>query len=194
MVTTIRPLRDSEVWPAASTLATAFESYPWTRWTVPAEDHAGRLAELQRLYLEHALGHGVVLTTEDLDGVIALMPPAPPLPSDSVQQRIAALHGDRVGRILSMNAPGAPDGFWTVETLGVAPGSRGAGIGSSLLASGLAAVPRAAGFALQTSDERNVRLYRRAGFEVAATTAVAPEVTVYSMTMTKDSHPCAPSD
>lgn len=158
---------------AADVLAEAFLEYPWTRYVIPEEDYPARLRELQHLYLEHALSHGIVAVTEDLDGVIALLPPDAGDPDEAVLERIFALHGDRISRL----QPGADDAVppeggdsaaWTLETIGVRPAGQGRGLGGALVAFGLAeACARGArAVRLETSDERNVRLYQRHGFNV----------------------------
>ncbi|MCT1514041.1 GNAT family N-acetyltransferase [Dietzia cercidiphylli] len=151
--------------PAARTLARAFADYPWTRHVIPEEGYAERLLTLQRLYLEHALRHGIVAVTEDRDGVIALLPPDAPDPDDAAIEQIVALHGDRIGRLGDGSPP--HDG-WSLETVGVRPAAQGRRLGSALIVFALAEAARrgARAVRLETSDERNVRLYERHGFHV----------------------------
>lgn len=69
-----------------------------------------------------------------------------------------------------MPNPCIPAGDWRIEALGVRPSARGKGAGSALVAFALDEVVRrqACGVSLETSDERNVRLYERHGFDVIA--------------------------
>ena len=71
----LRDARPADLPAAAHTLATAFDDYSWTRWSIPEDHHAERLEELQSIYLEHALSSGIVLVSEHLDGVAALLRP-----------------------------------------------------------------------------------------------------------------------
>ncbi|MCI2266032.1 GNAT family N-acetyltransferase [Sediminivirga luteola] len=169
----VRPATAADLSSAADVLAEAFRDYAWTRYVIPEENYPDRLRELQYLYLSHALSHGFVAVTEDLDGVIALLPPDASDPDEATLERILALHGDRISRLQSGaavtdQAGGDDRAAWTLETVGVRPAGQGRGLGGALVAFGLAkAHARGAAYVrLETSDERNVRLYRRYGFEV----------------------------
>jgi ribosomal protein S18 acetylase RimI-like enzyme len=173
---------------AAHILAAAFESYEWTRWSIPADDYAVRLERLQRLYLGHALEHGIVLVgalgADDVNGVIAVLSPSAPAPSDEIQAQVAELHGARLAVIASADTPPFPDDVWNLATLGVHPEAQGHGLGAALIGAALAEVDASrivADTALETSDDRNVRLYERAGFTLTATTRIQDGPTVYSM-------------
>lgn len=176
----IRPATASDLDAAADTLAAAFDAYPWTRWTIPHDGYPDRLRRLQRLYLGYALDEGIVLVDDELRAVIALLPPDAPEPAAQMQQQVAALHGDRLEVVAAADVPAQPDGAWNLATVGVRPDSQGAGLGGATVAAGLAAVGDAA-VALETSDERNVRLYQRSGFAVTATTRIERGPVVYSM-------------
>lgn len=167
----IRMAVPSDLDAASEVLADAFENYPWTRWSIPEDSFLARLAALQALYLKYALSEGVVLVEEQIDGVIALLPPNVPEPSRECQARVADLHGDRLDVVARANLPPAPEGCWTVETVGVRPERQGAGIGTELVRAGLDVVAASGGVgvALETSLDSNVRLYERVGFDVTAT-------------------------
>ncbi|WP_017791962.1 GNAT family N-acetyltransferase [Leucobacter salsicius] len=167
----IRRARHDDLASAADTLAEAFADYAWTRWVIPEHDYSARLRELQELYLRHAHAHGVVLVTEDLAGVIALLPPNAPDPDAAVMQRIIALHGDRLPRLAQgeTNEPDDASGdAWRLETIGVCRVHRGRGVGAALIARGLQLAGEAGATAvtLETSDARNVALYERMQFQV----------------------------
>ncbi|WP_291798639.1 GNAT family N-acetyltransferase [Brevibacterium sp.] len=175
-------LVEAELEDAAAVLAVAFHDYAWTRWVIPEDGYGERLRQLQRLYLAHALGHGSVLRTADFSGVVALLPVAAPEPAPEVYERIRALHGDRLGRLGGVESPEPelpaaqalaaplPAADWTLETVGVLSSAQGRGIGGRLVDAGLrtAQARGASAVGLETSDERNVALYRRHGFEVVA--------------------------
>jgi len=178
----IRPALDTELDTAAQVLAAAFDTYPWTRWVLPEDGYAQRLEEVQRLYLHHALAHGIVLVDERLRAAAAFLPPDAPAPAPHVQERIAELHGARLTALADLSLPAPPPGSWTLETVGVHPDHRGVGLGTAVTAYGLAMLDRRrVPVALETSDERNVRLYRRLGFTVTATTTIPDGPVVHSM-------------
>ncbi len=177
---TIRPATASDLDGAAATLAAAFDAYPWTRWSIPQDGYPDRLRQLQRLYLGYALDEGIVLVDDDLRAVIALLPPDAPEPAAGIQEQVAALHGERLSVLAAADIPAPPAGAWNLATVGVHPGSQGAGLGGATIEAGLAAVGDTA-VGLETSDERNVRLYERAGFAVTAITRIERGPVVYSM-------------
>jgi ribosomal protein S18 acetylase RimI-like enzyme len=169
---------------AARTLALAFADYSWTRWTIPADDYAARLEELQALYLGHAVEHGLVFVDDDVRGVAAFLPPGAPPPADHVQARVGALHGDRVEALLAGALPPHPTPSWEFATLGVRPDARGSGLGAALIDAAVAEITaRDPGgvIALETSDDRNVRLYERHGFSVTARSSVVDAPPGYAM-------------
>lgn len=182
---TIRPARPDDLDAAAGTLAIAFEDYPWTRYIIPENGYTARLRQLQRLYLGYAHTHGLVAVTEDLTGVIALLPPAAPEPDAGMSAQIIQLHGDRIDRLTASAPPPSADA-WRLETLGVHPDRRGRGIATALLTFALNNVAGRGGkqVVLDTSDPRNVRLYERHGFHVTSHTPGGDRPPVWTMQAT----------
>lgn len=165
---------DDDVESVAATLAAAFAAYPWTAWTVAADDHVRRVRDLQALYLRGVgLPQGRVHVTTDRDGAAVWLPPTLRPPEDEAfGAAVAAAHGDRLPaavaaeQALAPHRPEAP--HWTLATLGVRPEAGGRGLGTALVRVGLDALDAAGDAAwLETSDPRNVRLYERLGFATA---------------------------
>lgn len=182
MATAVRPAAQSDLATAARTLALAFDSYPWTRWVVPADDHANRLTEIQMLYLEFAHQHGMVIVDDEVRSVAAFLPPGAPEPDHRTQARIAELHGDRLPALLALSLPDAPVGAWSLATVGVDPRCQGVGLGSAILSAGLTRIDeQRAPVHLETSDERNLALYGRFGFVTTATTEIPDGPVVHTM-------------
>ena len=181
----VRALRVEELDRATATLTAAFEDYPWMRQAIPSTGYRDRLRQLQRLYLEYALEHGLVATAGECAGVIALLPPEAPAPSTSMIQQVIDLHGGQVP------AAGASDDWptaWRMETLGVGPEDRGRGVAGRLLEHALTAIRNAGACAvvLETSDERNCRLYARHGFGVVSRDDVSDSLSVWTMILRLD--------
>ncbi|RBP66204.1 acetyltransferase (GNAT) family protein [Brevibacterium sanguinis] len=182
MTSPIRSAVPADLDRAAGVLAAAFADSPWTRWALPARGYLRRLREIQHLYLTHARDHGIVLVDDDIHAVAAFLPPDPPAPAEAEWRRIAELHGPRLAEVSRVPTPAPPSGAWTLETVGVDPEQQGQGLGTAILTAGLALIDdRGDSIALETSDERNVRLYERLGFATAATTAIADGPFVWSM-------------
>ncbi len=174
MAAKVRHASDEDLTAAACVLAAAFGAYPWTRWAIPEEGYAQRLERLQYLYLRHALTCGLVFVDEDLHAVAAFLPPDAPEPSPGVQNEVAELHGSRIAALADLALPQPAEPAWNLATVGVDPAYQGAGLGTAVTSAGLAHIDQEVGaVALETSDERNVRLYGALGFDVTATTLIA---------------------
>ncbi|MGH3651817.1 GNAT family N-acetyltransferase [Glutamicibacter sp.] len=183
MTSAIRSAHRADIPRVSSTLAQAFASYPWTRWSIPADRYLERLEHLQALYLSYALEHGVVLVSEDLDGAAALLPPSCPEPGPSMQEEISQLMGERLEIAYGVDLPQGPENAWDFATLGVAGSSAGRGLGSALISRCLNHIAASdyPYVSLETSTERNVRLYQRHGLAVLHRTEIAEGPVVYTM-------------
>ncbi len=140
MVTSIdfRPLRGGELHSLGVLLWRAFESDPLFRYLFRSRWYAGRAVPLLfGATARDALRHGCI------DVAVA----------------------DR--RLIPTTTTGPVEPHWYLEALAVDPDRQGQGVGSHMLAFGLRRADEA-GFAcrLRTSNERNLALYGRFGFEV----------------------------
>ncbi|WP_347059870.1 GNAT family N-acetyltransferase [Blastococcus sp. HT6-30] len=162
---------------AAGILADAFTDYPWTRWTVAADDHDRRLTALQELYLTAvALPYGHVdlgCTAEGLT-TVAVWIPGTAVPHQvwrEIGPAVADLAGDRAAATDAADAvlaPHRPVGeHLLLAGVGVARPQQGRGLGAAALAPGLSRADRdRIPVHLETSAARNVRFYQRLGFTV----------------------------
>lgn len=179
---TVREATVADIPTAARVLAKAFDEYPWTRWSVPADRYAQRLEELQSIYLTHALQCGLVVVDENRQGVAALLPPAAEALGGWRQKRAAELLGSRLEVLMATQMPPRPPTSWDLATLGVHPDSWGKGIASALLTEALQRLDeKEAVVSLETSDPRNVALYARFGFAVTSETQVPDGPVVFTM-------------
>jgi GNAT superfamily N-acetyltransferase len=128
--------------------------------------------------------------TEQRDGVaLWAWPGQEPVPEDSVDafvSRVESVYGDDAARVFAMNAlfethtPEAPHA--QLQLFGTLPERQGQGIGSSVLADGLARCDREGVAAyLEATSERNKALYERHGFVVTSTMAPAGGPTLWAM-------------
>ena len=173
----VRAARAEDLPALAATLAAAFEDYAWTRWTVDGRDHARRLRELYRVYLQVALRFGEVWMADDASGAAAWTwsdtqaAQAEYLHAEGLDAAIGRLVGDRAeagAAVDALMAPHRTDGpHWRLEAVGVVPAAQGRGLGRRLVEPvlGRCDVERQQA-ALETSSVANVRLYRRLGFDV----------------------------
>lgn len=166
-----------------TTLARAFADYPWTNWTVAADDHHHRLTGLFAMDVrEFGLKLGEVWVTEDCAAVAVWMPPddtgdeaggSGDDPTTSSRPEHEALVGDRLpqaeeaGAFVEAHRPKTP--HWYLASMGTLPDRQGQGLGSVVLAPVLErcdaeGVPAYT----ETSAPRNVGFYRRHGFEITS--------------------------
>ena len=171
----VRPAVPADLSAVADTLADAFTDYRFTRWALPADGYPERLRAVQHYFTERVgLPYGRVWTTDGVLAAAVWTVPGVAVPAEVfADPALAALYGDRaeaVARLEEELAPHRPAGpAWFLATVGVRRDAQGKGVGTAVLSPGLAAAD-ADGFScyLETSDARNVRFYRRLGFEVTA--------------------------
>ncbi|WP_067177920.1 GNAT family N-acetyltransferase [Microtetraspora niveoalba] len=177
MSSPVRLADQADIEPAVRTLTRAFADYPWTRHTVAADDHLGRVARFQELFVARiGLPHGRVWVTPDCEAVSVWTTPDDTGVGEvfaELAPAFAELSGDRAPFSESAEAAMAPhrpaEPVWFLGTVGVDPGHQGQGLGRAVIEPGLDAADEAGVAAfLETSTEANVRLYRRLGFEVTA--------------------------
>jgi GNAT superfamily N-acetyltransferase len=172
----------SDVLAAAGVLTEAFANYPWTRFTVAADNHLERIQALHRLLLERvALPYGTVhLATvgydrAEPDAVAVWLPPEPAVPEAEwthLAGLTAELLGDRATAAADADAasaglrPATP--HWLLAAVGVRPGKQGRGLGRAVLAPTLhRADTQHAHAYLETSTAANVGFYTGLGFTVS---------------------------
>ncbi|MGY1748688.1 GNAT family N-acetyltransferase [Modestobacter sp. SYSU DS0511] len=174
-----RPATADDAPIAAALLADAFTDYPWTRWTVAADDHERRLTALQHLYLSAvALPHGHVDLgyTDDTLVTVAVWLPGTAVP-DHVWREVGPVAAELAGKRAAaaaaaeeLLAPHRPCGeHLLLASVGVAQDQQGQGLGAAALQPGLARADRyGLPVHLETSAPRNVRFYERLGFTITA--------------------------
>ena len=176
----IVPLADAQIDEATAVLARAFHDDPAWRWVVPNERRrAALLPWLFRMAFEVTDGN-VWTTAGPVLGCARWLPPGrphihigpmlkayltTPLKAREFTPRFLAY-----GRAVeAMRAAAVPEAHWYLAGIGVDPGERRKGIGSSLVVPGIEASGRdRIPCALLTNAERNLPFYRSHGFEVVA--------------------------
>jgi GNAT superfamily N-acetyltransferase len=178
VVPAVLPARVCDVPVLAATLADAFDGDPVWDWMVPPRARRGRLARVFGRILTYAVPRGRVFTTADRSAVAIWAPPGSwklPLPAVvrsaptmalAAGTRLPRLLG-RLGEIERVHAAQPPD-HWYLEFIGTASSARGRGVGAALMADALARFDQMGlPVYLESSNPRNLRFYRRHGFEVA---------------------------
>ncbi|MBW4718082.1 GNAT family N-acetyltransferase [Saccharothrix sp. SC076] len=170
----VRRATPDDVEAAVEVLTAAFVWSPFIRHLVAADDHERRVRETQRLFLTHVgLAHGAVWVTDDRDAVAVWTTPETDAAAafGPIVEQVADLAGEqaaaaaRTEQLLGPHRPTEP--VWFLGSVAVRPDRQGRGLGTAVISPGLAAADAAGSPAyLETSTDRNVRLYRRLGFEV----------------------------
>jgi ribosomal protein S18 acetylase RimI-like enzyme len=176
----VRPVAPSELPGLIELLARAFREDPFVGWVV--RGGAGReeraLAYFDLMLRRVSFARGAAYTTQSGSGVAAWVPPHAWPPSMGAQlamlpQTLSFVGLSRLG-VVSEGAermealrPRAP--HWHLALLGVDPASQRSGVGTALLAHGLARADEDGVPAhVETSVPANVPFYERAGFHVVA--------------------------
>ncbi|GLW35977.1 GNAT family N-acetyltransferase [Actinoplanes regularis] len=158
-----------------SALVATFDKDPVLRWLFPDDDSYPEYAGLFFGHLfDKRVGRGAVWIAEGGNAVAIWEPPADGTvaPADGFEQRFPADVADRLrtyDEALHRLLPEQP--YWYLGVLGTHPDHHGRRLGHAVMAEGLRRAAEAGLPAiLETATEGNVAMYRRAGWEVVAST------------------------
>jgi len=173
----VRPVTGGDVSRVVDVLVRSFDDDPVSNFIFSGDRRRrGGLrsfftASIRRQYLPH----GRVTTTGDMAGAALWGPPWRPRNPWRELLQLAPTGPYIVGRrtvaglrlLAAIDAVHPREPHWYLCTLGTEPDRQGQGVGTSLLAEGLARVDEEGMPAyLESSKERNLPLYARFGFEV----------------------------
>lgn len=173
---------------AVDTLVLAFAADPMARWSWPdPHQYLTHMPVLTRAFGRSAFAAGSVLGTEDYSGVALWLPPGTHPDEVLMGQLIedtvpASIRTDMLGVFEQMGRchPGGP--HWYLPLIGVDPARQGQGLGSALMAYALERSDREGVPAyLESSNPRNISLYRRHGFEALGSMQVGSSPSVVPM-------------
>ncbi|GGM47652.1 N-acetyltransferase [Longimycelium tulufanense] len=157
------------------TLTKAYAGYPWMSWTIAADDHHRRLRAFQLLFTEQiAFRFGEVWIAHGGSAVAVWTPPDAEVPDHVMaeyQARAEEIQGERAAVAAASQIlcrPHRPqEPHWFLGPVAVQPKLQGRGLGRAVLKPGLAAADEQwRPCYLETSSERNLRLYRHLNFQV----------------------------
>jgi ribosomal protein S18 acetylase RimI-like enzyme len=182
-VESIKPLNPAAMERAVITLARAFANDPMFTWMFP--DPRGRPHSLRlflRVPLQYGLRYGHVTESNDGMAVAIWLPPGQRITPGGMVRCGMLTVPFRIGFRPFVRFVGAddimgklhkrfvPEAHWYLLIVGVDPELQGRGLGSALIKEGLARADESnCPSYLDTSEERNLALYRRHGFEVVGT-------------------------
>jgi len=176
----ILPLQRSSIDRAVMTIGRAFSPDPMFEWVFP--DTAARSAALPRLMrvlVEYGLRYGRVTTSHDVKAACVWIPPGPGITIPRMMRCGMLGLPLRIGwgpfaRFMAANETmdkihkaRVPEPHWYLFGIGVDPELQGQGVGSAIIREGLAIADRESKPCyLETSEPRNLGLYKRFGFDV----------------------------
>jgi ribosomal protein S18 acetylase RimI-like enzyme len=172
----VRVIDSADKAQAVDTVVLAFAGDPASRWTWPqAQQYLTAMPRLVSAFGGRAFEHGSAYHTEGYAGVALWLPPGVHPDEDMlreiVQTTVSASILDDVFALFEQMAKYHPPGpHWYLPLIGVDPAHQGNGLGNALMTYALQRCDRDRVPAyLESSNPRNIPLYRRHGFEVLGT-------------------------
>ena len=164
---------------AVDTVVLAFAADPIARWTWPDPHvYLTNMPSLTRAFGGRAFAHGGAHATEGFRGAALWLPPRVTPDEEALgavlDRSVASGIRDDVFRMFDQMAKYHPDGpHWYLPLIGVDPPYQGKGHGDALLRYALQQCDRDHLPAyLESTNPRNITLYKRHGFEVTGTIQV----------------------
>lgn len=174
--------------PAVAALITAFAADPVIRWVFPLPAaYAASFPELVRRLGAAGFADGTVDHAPGGLGTAVWVRPGATVDDEAVGELLAeAVAPDRLEAAFALleqiDAHHPVDPVWYLPFIGVDPAAQGRGIGSDLLAAGLARADRDRLPAyLEASTQRNRALYERHGFTVVGEIQTADSPPLWPM-------------
>jgi GNAT superfamily N-acetyltransferase len=185
---TVRTMTAADERPAISTIVLAFAADPVSRWTWPhPHQYVAAMPTLARAFGGRAFTQGAAYCTNEYIGAALWLPPGV-LPDEEglaeVLERTASPSvRDAASVIFEQMAKYHPsEPHWYLPLMGVDPAHQGKGHGDALMSYALERCDRDRAPAyLESTNSRNISLYRRHGFEPLGAIQVGTSPTLTPM-------------
>jgi ribosomal protein S18 acetylase RimI-like enzyme len=175
----VRAVTLAEESQAIDTVTLAFAADPVARWTwTNSQQYLASMPRLARAFGGSAFKHDTAYCTNEYTGVALWLPPGVSPDEDAldaiIRSTVPASVLDDVFAVFEQMARYHPDEpHWYLPLIGVDPFHQGKGHGDKLMAHALQRCDAAHQPAyLESTNPRNMSLYRRHGFEVLGTIQV----------------------
>ena len=176
---TIKTLKPDDAVRAIDTIVLAFAADPMTRWTWPnPHQYLAAMPRMARAFGGRAFAHGGALATDDDAGAALWLPPGVEPDGEGLSEVMQSTLSpsqleDGAGIFEQMAAYHPHEPHWYLPLIGVDPAYQGKGYGDALMRYALERCDREQVPAyLESTNPRNVSLYRRHGFEPLGTIQV----------------------
>jgi ribosomal protein S18 acetylase RimI-like enzyme len=187
-IPTVRTIAAGDEAAAIETVVLAFAADPVARWTWPhSHQYLAGMPRLVRAFAGNAFIHGGAYCTDEYAGAALWLPPGVHPDEEKMGQVLEAtvspaLRDDVFATFEQMAKyhPGEP--HWYLPLMGVDPAYQGKGHGAALMSYALERCDRDQVPAyLESTNPRNVSLYRRHGFEALGMIQVGSSPTLTPM-------------
>jgi GNAT superfamily N-acetyltransferase len=174
--------------PAVATIVLAFAADPVTRWAWPhSRQYLAAMPTFVRAFGGNAFTHGGAHCTPDYIGAALWLPPGVHADVDRLGELMestaspsARADGPAIFEQMAKYHPSEP--HWYLPLIGVDPAHHGKGHGDALMAYALERCDRDRRPAyLESTNPRNMSLYRRHGFEALGTIQAGSSPTLVPM-------------
>ena len=169
---TVRELTPADVQLAADIIVLAFAADPVTRWTWPdPRTYLAAMPRLVRAFGGKAFACGGADCVGDFAGAALWLPPGVEPDQEALGELMqSTLTPEQLEKALALFRQMADyhphEPHWYLPLIGVDPAQQGKGFGDALMAHALARCDRDGAPAyLESTNPRNISLYRRHGFE-----------------------------
>jgi ribosomal protein S18 acetylase RimI-like enzyme len=184
----IKSANESNQQQAIAVISLAFATDPMSRWIYPDPyQFLSYFPEVVRLFAGNAFEQGTAYYVDAFSGVALWLPPNVH-PRDKemetlLKQTVTEQNQENVFAVLEQMGNAHPtEPHWYLPMIGVDPSCQGKGYGSALMQHALARCDQDRQPAyLETSNERNIPLYKRYGFELLETIQIESAPPVFPM-------------
>lgn len=173
---------------AVAVIVLAFAADPVARWVYPdPHQYLSHFPEVVRAFGGNVFEHGTGYYVDGFSGAALWLPPdVQPREEEMgalLQQTVSEQNQEEVFAVLEQMGSYHPtEPHWYLPLIGVDPMQQGKGYGSALMAHALIPCDREQKLAyLESSNPRNIPLYKRHGFEVLGTIQVGSSPPVFPM-------------
>ena len=159
---------------ALSTLALAFSSDSLLRWMLPSSDsYLANIIKIFDVFAGNSIDGETCLITSSFEGAAMWLAPGVEADEDAVSDTFARIFSPeflpRVDEIFAAMESYHPhdDNCWYLPLIGVDPGHQNKGVGAALMKHMTEKLDNESAMAyLESSNQKNISLYLRHGFEV----------------------------
>jgi ribosomal protein S18 acetylase RimI-like enzyme len=186
--TPIKSATESNQEQAVAVIVLAFAADPVARWAYPdPHQYLSHFPDVVRAFAGNAFEHGTGYYVDGFSGAALWLPPdVHPREEEMAALLQRTVPEENQGEVFSvleqMGSYHPTEPHWYLPLIGVDPMKQGKGYGSALMEHALIPCDREKKLAyLESTNPRNITLYKRHGFEILATIQVGSSPPIFPM-------------